>query len=118
MWANFNLDEFECKCGCGQNRILHTLIDELQMARDIAGVPFVIRSGYRCITHNMAVGGASKSAHLAGEAVDIECTDSRTRYLILNALLARDFNRIGLADTFIHADISDTLPKEVVWLYT
>lgn len=44
----------------------------IQPIRDALGKPIVINSGYRCPKLNKAVGGASTSAHLTGEAADIE----------------------------------------------
>lgn len=114
---NFKLTEFECKCGCGTNCISKELVRKLDMAREIAGVPFIINSGCRCEKHNKASGGTTESAHVEGLAVDIKATDSRTRYLIINALIAVGFNRIGIAKTFIHADIDGNKDPKVVWLY-
>lgn len=44
----------------------------IQPIRDALGKPIIINSGYRCPKLNKAVGGASTSAHLTGEAADIE----------------------------------------------
>ena len=44
----------------------------LQPVRDHYGKPVVINSGYRCPSLNKAVGGASTSQHLKGEAADLE----------------------------------------------
>ena len=44
----------------------------LQPVRDHYGKPVVINSGYRCPSLNKAVGGASTSQHLKGEAADFE----------------------------------------------
>lgn len=44
----------------------------LQPARDYFGKPILITSGYRSPALNAAIGGASNSQHLTGEAADIE----------------------------------------------
>ena len=44
----------------------------LDPARDALGRAVHVNSGYRCTKLNGAVGGASRSQHLTGEAVDIE----------------------------------------------
>ena len=44
----------------------------LDPARDALGRAVHVNSGYRCPELNAAVGGASRSQHLTGEAVDIE----------------------------------------------
>lgn len=89
----------------------------LEKAREDANVPFIINSGFRCEKHNKEVGGKSEGAHTTGYAVDIEATDSLTRYEILDSLLKVGFNRIGIADTFIHVDNDPTKPRKVVWVY-
>jgi len=93
------------------------LVDKLDKARGIAGIPFKINSGFRTPEHNKRIGGKPDSSHLKGLAVDLHCKDSKSRYKILTSLLEVGFNRIGLADTFIHCDISDTKPQNVIWKY-
>ncbi len=38
----------------------------------IGGRAIVIVSGYRCVRHNAAVGGARRSRHVYGDAVDVQ----------------------------------------------
>ena len=118
MAKYFKREEFACKCGCGTNEIVDQFIEQLDDARAIAGVPFHITSGYRCPDHNKSVGGASESAHTSGMAADIAVTDSRTRFLILSGLIQAGFNRLGIAKTFIHADMDPAKDPDVVWLYS
>lgn len=93
------------------------LVTMLDQARDIAGVPFKITSGYRSPEHNKKVGGVKDSAHLTREAVDIACTSDANRWIIINSLISVGFNRIGVAKTFIHADIAKDKTQKVIWLY-
>ena len=111
-------DEFTCKCGCNQNDISMQLVSRLNTARQKAGVPFIINSGYRCKSHNAAVGSKS-TVHVKGLAADIRTLDSRTRYKVLTALIEQGFSRIGIAKSFIHVDIGDHagFDPEVVWTY-
>lgn len=90
---------------------------KLDEAREIAEIPFIINSAYRTKEHNKKVGGKPNSSHLKGLAVDIKATDSRTRFLVLQALISVGFNRIGIAKTFIHVDDDESKSKEVAWLY-
>lgn len=90
---------------------------KLDEAREIAEIPFIINSAYRTKEHNKKVGGKPNSSHLRGLAVDIKATDSRTRFLVLQALISVGFNRIGIAKTFIHVDDDESKSKEVAWLY-
>lgn len=113
----FTEEEFKCKCGCGEGEMDESLLSHLDYAREVAGVPFTITSGYRCKEHNAKVGGKATSSHLVGKAVDIKATDSRSRYCILGALYAAGFNRIGIHPDFIHVDNDHTKSEEVAWLY-
>ena len=79
-------------------------------------VPFVINSAYRSPEHSLSIKNPT-SSHNKGLAVDISAKDSRTRGLILDALRAVGFNRIGIADTFIHVDLDMDKSQNVTWLY-
>ncbi|MGI6540965.1 MAG: D-Ala-D-Ala carboxypeptidase family metallohydrolase [Bacillota bacterium] len=116
---NFDSSEFACKCGCGYDTPNPELIRMLQVARDLYGKPMRITSGCRCIKHNRNVGGASNSAHLAGKAADIATPTGADRYLLIKALLASGFGRIGInfKKSFIHADIDDSKPSPTIFSY-
>ena len=91
-------------------------VEKLQIARDKAGIPFRITSGWRCERHNKAVGGSKNSDHLQGKGADIAVKGSHERFLIIWALIAAEFNRIGIGPNFIHAGDGDGV-SEVIWLY-
>lgn len=112
----FKATEFACKC-CGVSNMQQSTIDRLIKAREIAGTPFVINSGYRCEKRNAEVGGKSDGAHTTGHAVDVKALDSRTRFLVLDAALKAGFTRIGIAKTFIHLDDDPDKDPKVVWEY-
>lgn len=113
----FDPDEFKCNCGCKQNKMDSRFCGRLDFARSQAGVPFIINSAYRCPTYNKTVGGKPNSAHTLGCAVDIAVANSHQRFKILESLIRGNFNRIGIANSFIHVDDDRTKPKEVCWLY-
>lgn len=113
----FKKNELICPCGCGVYNIDAEALERLDKARLIAGLPFIINSACRCSEHNAKVGGKSNSEHLSGKAFDIKCTDSRTRLIIIDALLKAGFNRIGIAKSYIHADTSNIKDQFVMWLY-
>lgn len=112
----FKLSEFDSPDlkGSGENMQASTL-EMLDKAREMAGVPFKINSGYRTPKHNKAIGGAKNSAHIRGYAADIAVTDV-TRETILKSLYMAGFRRLGIANGFIHADNDPTLPQSI-WGY-
>lgn len=110
----FKEKEFACKC-CGELVISDELTSKLDKAREIAGVPFKINSGYRCAKHNAAVGGVKDSAHARGYAADVAVNGSSNRFKILTALLEVGFTRVGVYNTFIHVDVDPDKPTEVIW---
>jgi len=114
---NFNPEEFQC-CGATCYDLMSTdLLVKLDIARTIAGVPFYITSSYRDEATNRAAGGRVNSAHLRGNAVDIACGSSSSRFAILDGLIAAGFNRIGIGSDFIHADVDEDLVNNVIWTY-
>ena len=90
---------------------------KLDKARELANIPFIINSAYRSVEQNKKVGGKPNSSHLKGLAVDIKAKDSRTRYIVLNALISVGFNRIGVASSFIHVDDDKEKASNVIWTY-
>lgn len=88
----------------------------LDTARDTAGVPFKITSGYRSKEHNERVGGVPNSSHLKGYAADIACVAGRDRFIIIDSLIKAGFSRIGVANTFIHVD-NDPDKASSIWTY-
>lgn len=114
LTKNFKLKEFNCKDGTPvpQKHIWRVakLAENLQVLRDILNTPIVIRSGYRTIKHNRAVGGKAHSFHLLGMAADIY-TEIYTPMQIANIIEElidkelMDEGGIGIYSTFVHYDI-------------
>ncbi len=71
--THFNSTEFDCQgSGCCSTTLINeTRVQYLEKIRAHFGKPITITSGYRCATHNAAVGGASGSRHTKGDAADI-----------------------------------------------
>ena len=110
----FQLKEFACRC-CGEVKMDVEFLLRLDSARERAGIPFKINSGYRCAAHNKDVGSKSTSSHIKGLAADIRATTSRQRFIIEAALFAEGFKRMGEYPAFIHVDLDRTKPQMVKW---
>jgi len=82
------------------------LIRQLEVARSLAGVPFIITSDYR---------PNDPKSHGAGMAVDLGVMSSYDRWHILNGLYRVGFKRIGDYDKHIHADIWKDGPTPSAW---
>lgn len=113
----FKAKEFQCKCGCNTNEMNQEFVDKLTLAREIAGIPFVITSGYRCPAHNKAVGGVAGSSHTTGYAADISAATGEQKFKIVQALITAGFTRVGIAKSFIHVDSDPKKPSPTIWLY-
>ena len=115
---HFELHEFDSPDEKGSGKHMHDpFLQMLDDARGIAGIPFKINSGFRSESHNAYVGGVSNSSHLFGYAADIHCTDSGSRYIIIDALTQAGFNRFGIGNTFIHVDNDPDKNPRVSWVY-
>ena len=117
---HFKLSEFDCPSDSesGENMCL-SFLSKLDKARELAGVPFKITSGYRSPKHNTAIGGAKNSSHMniPCNACDIAVPDSFTRYKIVESLLKMGINRIGIGKNFLHCDTEKEKSPIVIWHY-
>ncbi len=114
----FNYSEFDSPDEPGTGNLMD--IDFLEMldeARSVAGIPFVITSGYRTEEWNAEVGGKKDSSHLSGCAADISCTTSRDRFIMITSLLEAGFDRIGIGEDFIHIDTDWEKNAALIWTY-
>mgnify|MGYP003653517396 FL=1 len=116
----FNLSEFDSPddVDSGDNMDI-SFVRRLDEAREIAGIPFKVNSGYRTPFHNTMVGGVKDSSHIKIPccAVDIEAKDSKTRFLIISSAIKVGINRIGIGKSFIHLDSDITKSQDVTWHY-
>ena len=118
MYKYFTEKEFNaCTPSCSIIDMDGDFMEMLDKLRDVAGIPIVINCAYRSREWDLKKGRSCNSAHTKGKAVDIRCIDSSNRYKILQAAIQLGFRRIGIADTFIHLDMDESLPQGVIWLY-
>ena len=114
----FKPREFFCcdACTLGYSNMNESLLDRLDHARAASNVPYILTSTIRCKRHNVNIGGRVNSAHLTGNAVDISAIRSNAKHAIVRGLIEVGFNRIGIYETFIHADNDKTKTAGVIWL--
>ena len=94
-----------------------SLVEMLDTARGLAGLPFIISSGKRTKAQNEKAGGVEDSAHLQGYAVDLVFKTSDARWKMINSLFKAGFTRIGIGENFIHVDNDPSKPKQLIWHY-
>ena len=123
MTKYFKYSEFDSPLQQGSGQLMDAgFLYMLDNARHIADVPFEITSGFRVEAdiERLEKEGykvSKNSSHLKGLAADIACTDSATRYIIIDALLKAGFTRIGIAKTFIHVDNDLDKAQNCIWTY-
>ena len=112
LTENFNLSEFECKCGCVMPEFVKKnvteLAENLQVLRDVVG-RLDLTNAYRCKEHNADVGGAVNSQHVKGKAADIKSStiepwDMATTVDDLMKSEKFKLGGIGIYNTFTHVD--------------
>ena len=113
MTKNFNIKEFECKCGCKMPEFVKKniieLAENLQIIRDEVG-RLDLTNSYRCKDHNSDVGGSTSSQHLVGKAADVKSKSIKPKEMaqIVNDLMKNEKIKtggIGIYNTFTHIDI-------------
>lgn len=113
----FSLSEFDSPDAKGSGvNMQDSTMQMLDKARELAGIPFVINSGFRTESHNKAVGGVENSTHLRGYGADIRCRERANFERVVMGLIAAGFKRIGVHHSYVHAD-NDPNMKPTTWLY-
>lgn len=114
----FNYFEFDSPDVQGSGQLMDKeVLDLVDQVRELYGKPIHITSGYRTEAHNEKVNGRPGSSHLKGLAIDVACTASADRYRLIELFMLVGFNRIGIADTFIHVDLDKDKVQNVIWTY-
>ncbi len=134
--------EWACRdrCGGGVNEMNYDFTRRLDLSRGLGETLYRVRSAYRCLAHNKAVHGVSNSAHLLGDAADIETLNGRARFMVVAQTILAELVilgflapgqaryyaevlegqgqiRIGIPNKdFVHLDIHPDKPAP--WLFT
>lgn len=104
---------------CSVDQLAPCLLDALAVVRDwcdVVGVPFKINCAYRSREWDLSKGRSGNSSHCKGLAVDLAAVNHEHRRKLVNVLAQCGFERIGIAKTFIHADLDDEKAPSM-WLY-
>ena len=85
-------------------------VDKLDIAREYAGIPFVITSGLRSKAYNKKIGGSPTSAHLNGTGVDLRARNSTEFFNIVRGVMESSI--IGITvyvkSKHVHLDMKST----------
>lgn len=118
----FKAWEYQCRCGCGADKLHPDLAIALDEIREELGCAVQITSGVRCKKHNKAVGGASGSQHQPdangfGRAADIWAAKKTPREIEAVARKNPRIKGIGRDDerSFLHIDVRTG--KATKWCY-
>lgn len=112
---NFSRKELDCNCGCGFIPTQET-IDAIQSLRDAWKKPMTITSAARCKKYNGKIGGAEKSQHVEGTAIDVSLP-VEDRYSFVKLAMEQGWHGIGVAVSFIHLDRRPG-KDAAVWTYS
>jgi uncharacterized protein YcbK (DUF882 family) len=114
---NFNLQEFDSKCGREMpSQVVTNIIElakNLQVLRDEVKKSIQITSGYRSPEHNAKVKGAKNSMHITGMAADIKVSGMTPKQVaeVIERLIAEKKMKeggIGIYKTWLHYDHRNT----------
>ena len=113
---NFQVKEFACSDGADVV-LIHPFIPLIcQIVRNKFNMPFSPNSAYRTVTHNKSVGGANKSNHIYGRAVDIPAKNGVTPKQLYDFVdtLFGNWGEIGIYNWGIHVGIQNTKKRFTV----
>lgn len=104
---HFLCEEFSCPC-CGVTLMDRNFMIALNQLRALAGRPIRINSGFRCFSHNFAIGGTPGSYHMAGKAADIVIVGLTLNEMVELAKQVEAFRDGGIGvyykKGFVHVD--------------
>ena len=114
LTEHFNISEFRCKCGGTHDTILNpelpAKLEKLYKALNCSKI--IVNSGYRCQSHDRAVGGSGSGHHVYGNAADIVCYDQSGKIISSKKVscAAQDIGFGGIANidstyTATHVDV-------------
>lgn len=113
----FSNDEFlRCTPPCTMEDLSEELLDRLDVVRSLCGFPLIVNSAYRSFDYEQEMGRTGSSSHCKHLAVDIAVQSGEKRLKIVQNALRAGFQRIGIAQNFVHLDLDSDKPISI-WLY-
>jgi len=106
-----------CKCGCGMIKSQPRFVFKMNLLRVYVGYAIRLNSWWRCLIHNLSVGGLVTSSHPEGWASDLDTPTNLMKYRILLAAGKIGFRGIGVGRNFIHLDDDDSKADNRFWIY-
>ena len=93
------------------------LAKQLDEMRSIYNAPIYITGSYRDSTDGPRTSAHTIGSHGFWQAVDIRCSDSEGRFLLVSAAYLAGFRRIGVYDRHIHIDVAEEgFDQDVMWM--
>lgn len=115
---HFRVGEIWCSCchRLPETDLLYYHMDRMELLRVSVGFAVSVNSGYRCLAHNMEVGGASDSMHLR-IATDVRGITSDGWVLDRIEEAAKDLKFGGIIRyrSFVHVDSREFLDRNQYW---
>ena len=87
---------------------LVTLCEEFEAVRALCGSPLLVHSGYRTPRYNARIGGAARSQHCEGRALDVVpvlCSLEQLYAAVLERARVGQIRGVGKYGGFIHMDV-------------
>lgn len=115
---NFDADSDNMRCVCCSGlEVAESFIVRMQYLRDLCGWPFILNKQdgfYRCALRNEVIGGALRSRHLLGSAMDVltyrwvdghrEHWPANKKWFYVSEAMKLGLS-LGIYDNFIHTDL-------------
>ncbi|MCD7810334.1 MAG: D-Ala-D-Ala carboxypeptidase family metallohydrolase [Ruminococcus sp.] len=99
---HFKASEFVCKCGGSHDTLISTeLCEKLEdLYSKLNCSKIIVNSGYRCASHDKAVGGSGSGQHTKGTAADVICYDANGEIISSKTVCctAQDLGFPGIAN--------------------
>jgi hypothetical protein len=83
------------------------VIDRFKQVQNALGISIPINSGHRDPGHNKRVGGANRSQHIEGKAIDLDVSNmsKAERLRVIKTASALGFTGIGVYENSLHLDM-------------